>query len=163
MRVATAQDLLEISEVLYRYSDAMDRRDWALMDEVFTEDATADIAGHLFPSGRDSIVVTIRAAIECCSATHHMNTNVQAQIDGDRAHVTHRFLAWHRGRGACADTTYLTLGTYADEFVRTANAWRIRHRQERNPVEIWSDMNAPGDQQAFFAAALTAFARVARP
>jgi hypothetical protein len=155
-------DLLQICEVLYRYSDAMDRRDWPLMDGVFTADATAHIGGYLFPKGRDVIVATIRAAIECCSVTHHMNTNVQAQIDGDRAHVRHRFLAWHRGRGACADTTYLTLGTYTDEFVRTPEGWRIRHRQERNPVEIWGGANAPGDQQTFFAEAIAAFARVSR-
>jgi 3-phenylpropionate/cinnamic acid dioxygenase small subunit len=35
-------DRLEIQEVLANYSDAVDRHDWDLWDEVFTEDAVLD-------------------------------------------------------------------------------------------------------------------------
>lgn len=161
--MSKSDDLNDIAAVIYRYSTAMDTHNWALMDEVFIEDATVDMGGYLFPKGRREIVATIKAAIDCCSLTHHMNTNIEVVLDGDRAKVSNRFLAWHKGKGPTGQMTYLAMGTYTDDFVRTPAGWRIKHRMERNPVEVWDDSRVKGDQQTFFANAMAAFAAVAKP
>jgi len=159
--MSQSDDRAEIAAVIYRYSAAMDTNQWQLMDYVFTEDATADMGGFLFPVGRAHIVATIRAAIECCSLTHHMNRNIDIAFDGDKARVTNRFQAWHKGKGETGNITYEALGTYTDDFVRTPAGWRIKHRMERNPIEVWGEMK-PGSQEMFFAPAMGAFAAAAK-
>lgn len=150
-----SEDLAEIAAVIHRYSRAMDCREWELMDEVFVEDATASMNDAMFLRGREAIVALIRAAIECCSITHHMNSNIEAVIEGDTARVRNLFRAWHRGRDARAQLVFEALGSYEDEFVRTPDGWRIRHRAERSPIEL-------GDQAEFFAEAAEAFRAATR-
>lgn len=160
--MSTADDLAEISAVIYRYSTAMDERQWQLMDDVFIEDAAVDMGGYLFPRGRAQIVHTIRAAIECCASTHHMNSNIEAGIAGDTARVTNKFRAWHRGKGTHQRVVFEALGNYSDEFVRTPAGWRIKHRTERSPIEILSDSTKFGGIESFFADAMEAFAAVSK-
>ena len=106
----------EIAAIIYRYSTAMDTRQWHLMDDVFTPDAIGDLGG-LVCNGRGETVRFIRAAIECCERTHHMNSNIEAVVTGSSARVSSRFSAWHTGKDKTRDEVFLALGTYTDEFV----------------------------------------------
>lgn len=72
-----------ITAAIHRYSRAMDERDWALMDEVFTVDAVADFGGAVL-EGRAAVVRFIRAAIECCERTQ-MDFWFDASRPGDVA------------------------------------------------------------------------------
>jgi ketosteroid isomerase-like protein len=148
--MSRSDDLADIAAVIHRYSRAMDCREWQLMDEVFVAEATATFNDTTRLRGRAQIVGLIRAAIECCRITHHMNTNIEITIDGDTARVRNLFRAWHRGSGARSDVTFEALGSYEDEFVRTATGWRILHRAERSPIEF-------GDGAALFGEAIAAF------
>jgi SnoaL-like domain len=49
-----AQDRTEVFEVLNRYGEAADRRDWSLYDQVFTPDATADYPRRSWSAARRS-------------------------------------------------------------------------------------------------------------
>jgi uncharacterized protein (TIGR02246 family) len=149
-----AEDLVEITAVINRYSRAMDTRQWHLMDDVFTEDAVQSINDVVVPTGRRQIVDTIRAAVECCEQTHHMNTNIDATIVGDTATVVCLFRAWHRGSGTRSGEIYEAMGTYTDELVRTDAGWRIHRRAEDIPIQIGSS--------DIFAAAADALAAVTR-
>lgn len=148
--MSNSDDLAAITEVINRYSTAMDSGQWPLMDDVFVEEGTVDMNGAMFCRGRDQIVHLIRTAIECCSITHHMNSNIEAVVDGDTARVSSKFRAWHRGRGAREHLTFEALGYYDDDFVRTPSGWRIQHRAEKSPIEF-------GDQLEFFAEAMEVF------
>ncbi len=146
------QALADIAAVIYRYSTAMDTRQWQLMEEVFTPDVVGDLGGMIC-NGRQATVDFIKAAIDCCVSTHHMNTNIEATISGDTARVMNKFSAWHRGKDTQKNTLFLALGTYADEFVRTPAGWRIQRRTERMQLEAWLDASNPGNMAEFFAAA----------
>lgn len=126
----SADDWFEIAQVTYRYSHAMDARRWELMDDVFLPDATI-VLGDDTVEGRDNGVAAIRSFIETCSATHHVNSNLLV-LDAreDRVTATCNFHAWHKGAGPTADQVLECLGTYVDEFVRTADGWRISRREE---------------------------------
>ena len=145
-----SEDLAAIAAVIHRYSRAMDCREWQLMEQVFVEDATATFNDTTFLRGRAQVVGLIRAAIECCSITHHMNTNIEAVIEGDTARVRNLFRAWHRGAAERTHISFEALGSYEDEFVRTRAGWRIRHRAERSPIEF-------GDGAALFGEAIQSF------
>lgn len=150
--MSDAPTLADIAAVIYRYSTAMDTRQWHLMDDVFAPDAVCDMGGMIC-NGRQDIVRFIKAAIECCAGTHHLNTNIEADISGDTARVTNKFSAWHRGKDAHKDTLFLALGTYEDEFVRATTGWRIQRRTERTQLEAWLDASNSGNMAEFFAAA----------
>jgi hypothetical protein len=139
-----ADDLAAISQVLYRYSHAMDTGNWALMDDVFLPEALI-VLGDMQFRDRSSGVAAIRAFIECCSQTHHMNSNIVAEINGDHGQVRNYFRAWHRGRDARAAEILEAMGTYDDDFRRTADGWRILKRVEASPIML-------GDMSFFNAA-----------
>jgi SnoaL-like domain len=141
-------DVVAITGVLSRYSMAMDLRRWELMDDVFTPDGEIFFNDlRLQPSARG--VALIRASIECCSYTHHANTTVMVELDGDRAAVVTNVRAWHRG-GPNDDKEMEAIGRYLDDFVRTPSGWRISCRHEEIPVmkgdlDIFAEA-APGVQ-----------------
>lgn len=140
-------DRLEIAELTYRYARAMDTRDWALMEQVFTPDATANLDDNLFPKDRDEIVATIRGAIEACDVTHHMMSNHEVAVGGDTATLQLQCQAFH-GRGQGADQATLeALAHYDADLVRTAEGWRITRWHETCPYYS-------GDVTAFFGAAI---------
>ena len=150
--------LQQIAEVIHRYSSAMDLRHWQLMDEVFVPEATVEMNGFLFARNREHAVAVIRAAIECCSITHHMNSNIELlEFGATYAKVRNRFRAWHRGKAPRERLVFEALGTYDDEFVPTTQGWRILHRSEHSPIEI-------GEPSAtFFADAMPVFATAMKP
>lgn len=154
--MSKSDDLAEISAVIARYSTAMDERQWHLMDDVFLEDATVNMNGQMFCNGRAKIVHLIRTAIECCSITHHMNSNIEVTFSGDTARVVNKFRAWHRGKGPREHLVFEALGDYTDDFVRTPHGWRIRHRAERSLIDIGAS------QEEFFAEAMPVFMEAAK-
>lgn len=125
---SVADDVVAITAVLNRYSMAIDLRRWELMDDVFTPDGEIFFNGRrLHPSARG--VALIRACVECCSYTHHDNTSVMVDLDGDRADVVTNVRAWHRG-GPNDDKVMEAIGRYIDVFVLTPSGWRISRRHE---------------------------------
>jgi SnoaL-like domain len=130
-----ASDRAEVFDVLNRYGEGCDTRDWALFDRVFLADATADY-GRSKLAGRDQIVALIRGALGGCGPTQHLLGNHTARIDGDEAHASCKVRAFHQGAGDRSDGTYELLGTYHHHLVRTADGWRTRHLRLDVAVEF---------------------------
>lgn len=147
-----AEDLAALSIPIYRYSLAMDQKRWEVMDEVFTEDVTAAMGDHIEMVGRTTLVDSIAAAIDCCSATHHMNSNILAEVDGDMAEVTWRVRAWHQSKDA-ADCILEVVGYYDASFIRTPDGWRACR---------WAEQTVPVGPEPpdFFAGAAEAWAAI---
>jgi hypothetical protein len=121
-----AGDRAEVFDVLNRYGEGCDTRDWSLFERVFTADATADY-GRSQLSGRDEIVALIRRNLGGCGPTQHLLGNHTARIEGDEAHASCNVRAFHQGVGDRASDTYEVLGTYHHDLVRTADGWLTRH------------------------------------
>jgi hypothetical protein len=82
-----AQDRAEVFDVLNRYPEAADRRDWPLYDLVFTPDATAEYGMSKLTS-RQAIVNLIRKSLGGCGPTQHLLGNQTAEVDGDEARAS---------------------------------------------------------------------------
>ncbi len=129
-------DRLEICDVLSRYAQALETKDWALLAICFTEDAAVDY------SASGGVHGTVQEAIEFLSqtmplfsATFCVIANAQVSVDGDaatgRTHFQTTMLLGERGA-----TNYLVAaGYYVDRFRRTDAGWRIAQRVEE-PVFI---------------------------
>ena len=69
-RLQAAADRVELGELLHRYCWAIDKWEWQLLDQVFTEDAEVDyssvgkyVAGDTVLRGRKAIVNWLRESI----------------------------------------------------------------------------------------------------
>ena len=129
-------DLTAIIAVLNRYADACDRRDWGLLERVFTPDVTGDYGPGHQRADRAAIVASIQSNLGGCGPTQHLLGNYDVAIDGDRATTSCRVRAYHCGTGNEAGLFYECFGRYEDELLRTAEGWRITRRRMRVDIEL---------------------------
>lgn len=127
----TLHDKSEIRELLHRYARAVDTKNWALLETVFTEDAHLDYSSVGYPPGsRDDVLKLLGGALEQVPMTQHFVTNIEIDLDGDRATVRAMFYNPMR----LPQRTELTYcgGNYHHEVVRTAEGWRSARLTEEN-------------------------------
>jgi hypothetical protein len=125
--VTLAEDRFAIIETVDRYALALDARDWALLDRVFTPDATGDF-GQFQCADREAIRQMIRSNLGGCGPTQHLLGVYRIEISGHEATSVCAIRAHHLGRGEQARVEYECFGEYRDRLVRTRDGWRIRHR-----------------------------------
>jgi 3-phenylpropionate/cinnamic acid dioxygenase small subunit len=121
----------EIHRALVRFARAMDERDWAALDPLLLEEATADLGtGPL--RGRAEIVSQMRSFLDDCGPTQHLLGNLLVDVDGDSATSRVYVSDMHVGQGDEAQRTFSTLGDYHDRWRRQGGVWRIAHRTKLN-------------------------------
>ncbi|MFI6588228.1 nuclear transport factor 2 family protein [Embleya sp. NPDC050493] len=132
----TAADRLAVADLANAYADALDRREWQALDEVFTADLAADYNGQYVISGRDAVVAMIRSYLDPCGPTQHLLGNHRVAVDGDRAQLTVKMRVHHIGAGERADRTYECFGWYHAEAARTARGWRLSTWRQEVTAEL---------------------------
>jgi hypothetical protein len=124
-------DRAAIEDVLTRYTYAMDTKNWALMESLFTTDATADfskVGGPAKPiESAKGIAQLLRTALGTL-ITQHVSSNALIELQGDRANVTSYLLAqhWRKSDGV----EFISRGRHVDVLVRdkaTGN-WLLQSR-----------------------------------
>jgi hypothetical protein len=120
----TPEEHQAVVDVLVGCAAAFDRRDWAALDEVFTEEATAYGA-----EGRDAVVATLRSFLGGCGPSQHLLGNHQVLVDGDTATSVCKARVFHLGAGDRSQLTYECFGNYWDTLIRTGRGWRIAKRR----------------------------------
>jgi hypothetical protein len=122
-RLQAAADRVELGELLHRYAWAIDKWEWELLDQVFTEDAEVDfssvgkyVAGDSVLRGRNAIVTWLRDSIKPFPDVLHFLSNQMVILDGDEARITTYMQVLHLPMG----------GIYHSLAVRTSAGWRIR-------------------------------------
>ena len=128
----TMETLLEqarIENVLKRYATALDSRDWAGLDVVFTEDATAHFQGIGHFDGRAAIAELVSSVLSATAATQHLLANIVIELDGNEAHSKCYLQALHTGKGPFEGKAMTVWGEYRDQLRRTPAGWRIVHRE----------------------------------
>ncbi len=119
--VLTTDDRVEIHELPGRYGDAIDDRNWAALDSVFTQDAVFDLTGvgSRICTGLEDIKSFMET--EAAHPRTHMMSNVYA--DSDQNGVTLRFrIVALIGKGRTSTASYY------DKIVKTELGWRTQHR-----------------------------------
>ena len=126
----TADDRLEICEVIALHGHLCDAAAYGRFDEVFTPDFEVDASGlgrGPLPAGdpsRPRLEAYIAAAqrIGPGDALALHVTNVLVREDGDDARAWSKGFAVNRGGSVSSFT-------YEDQLVRTSQGWRIEHRK----------------------------------
>lgn len=121
-------DRAAVIDTVNRYATALDARDWALLDEVFTPDVVCDLAGRRVV-GREALRDVVRRALGGSGPTQHLLANHRVELDGDSARCVCQVRAFHAEAGPPTGATYELLGEYRDRLVRTPVGWRIAGRE----------------------------------
>lgn len=123
----TAQQLA-IQGVLNRYARGCDTRDWALFDEVFTEDVSVNYGGEFELEGRAGVVEMIRSMLGGCGPTQHLLGNFDIAVHGEQACSACYVRAAHAGLGSESEVYYEVWAEYRDALRLTERGWRIFER-----------------------------------
>jgi hypothetical protein len=130
-RIRRLEDRAQISEQVIRYAMGVDRHDWAMFADCFTDPVYADFSGGGIPAAtvpRAELVARVSTALNGFTATQHISPNHVIEFDAsdaDRA-VCHSYMyAQHLLRGSGHGEFYLLRGSYANHMLRTPQGWRI--------------------------------------
>jgi len=132
LSVQEISDRLEIMQLMTAYSSAIDRKNFAALNNVFSADAYIDyramggIAGTL-----GEIKAWLGEVMQAFPHYQHMLGNPEIQLQGDTA--TGRTICFNPMQIALPDgsSQVMFLGLwYLDEFVRREAGWRISRRSE---------------------------------
>ncbi len=128
--LAELRDKLEIEDLLTRYCAAIDAREFDLLDEVFTPEATIDYTRSGGICGEYPAVKSwLAKALAPFRVVQHLVTNARVELDGDRASSVCYFF---NPMGLPQEDGSLKLffcgGIYRDRLVRTDRGWRISQR-----------------------------------
>ena len=131
-------DRFEIQDLVFRYAQLIDSRDFEALRNVFTADAHVDYSAMGGSVGNlEETLDFLQAAVtaELFPNTQHLNANVQVTLDGDRA--SGRVMCFNPMEMAMPDGSTQTffLGLwYLDEYRRESAGWRISRREE---IKSW--------------------------
>jgi 3-phenylpropionate/cinnamic acid dioxygenase small subunit len=126
-------DHVEIAQLLQRYAKALDEKDYALLDRVFTPDAITNYELGLQDIGNRTTYKVMRPLFEgvcsVCWFTSHLISPPFVELEGDTATAGTRVIATHGFERKTGEKgTWIVIGAYRDTFVRTPDGWRIRER-----------------------------------
>lgn len=129
-RLAIHDKRMAISDVLVRYSRALDWLDAALLDSVFMPSATVDYG---FFKGRWEDFRSVLVEMERSFGRRwHVVLQTEMRFDDDGAWVTSYNIAMSApgtGENSAADEMSGFCGYYIDRFIETADGWRIASRK----------------------------------
>jgi ketosteroid isomerase-like protein len=130
-RVQRMEDESTIRKMLIDYGAYLDGKDYAAYAGLFAQTGVWNGGFGSF-TGPAAIAKMLEDNLGKAQPGYvnkqsfHMLTNPRIEIDGDRAHVTSRYLFW--SRSADMKPTPMLAGRYVDEFVREQGQWRIAKR-----------------------------------
>ena len=125
-RIQIAADKLEIQEILSRYAQIADARQWSRLDEVFEKGAIVDFTrngGERLPY--PEIIGYLERGLSIFVAIEHYMTNFVIDVDGDLA--TCRNYVFTQMVSLVGDTDEIvTDGGWYDSWLRRGpDGWRV--------------------------------------
>jgi hypothetical protein len=125
-------DRIELQDLCYRYAQLIDERDFGQLESVFTADAHIDYSAMGGSVGNlPDTIEFLTDAMTIFSNFQHLNSNLQFTVQGDTA--TGRVMCFNPMELETEDGSVhsFMLGLwYNDEYIRTAQGWRIVKRTE---------------------------------
>ncbi|HEV7757654.1 MAG TPA: nuclear transport factor 2 family protein [Acidimicrobiales bacterium] len=140
-RLALAADRIEITEVLSRYAQYVDERDWDRLSEIFVPGAVIDFTNNggernTYPE----ITGYLEQSLSIFAAIQHYQTNFAIDVDGDTATVRNYVFTQMVSIVDGADQLLMDGGYYDSTMVRTPDGWRL---QEYVASLVWLDGQWP--------------------
>jgi hypothetical protein len=114
-------DRAEIAECLVHYAHCIDRRDWAGLQESYTEDGVMQHGEVAVP--REAVPELSEKILAGCASSHHLVGDPSIVIEGDHARTHSHYFATHVSEGTAVKRQ--GGGWYDCELTRTDRGWRF--------------------------------------
>ena len=138
----SAQDCLEIHQVLALYAHCIDNRDWDQLPRIFTTDVRFGGPGHYTESREE-----IPERIERVAPYHpHYTTDTVTLWLPPGSDGRERARSWSKYLIVRHDGS-LASGDYLDEWVRTDGGWRIQQRRVSRGLRWDKDPGGPSQRE----------------
>jgi hypothetical protein len=121
------QDRVEIADVLYRYSSAVDSLDTDGVRSTLADDIWAKYGNGDPVEGGDKLAEWIAGATATIIWQHHLLNVYHVDIDGDQA-KTVSYLTSYQVFEEKPKTAVILVARYHDELKRTSAGWKISKR-----------------------------------
>jgi len=122
----TISDRIEIQDLMTRYASIIDRNLWDDYSSLFTDDACVDYTGTGGLAGSvPEMLEFLKGAFATLSASQHMLTNFEVDLNGDSASVRcmlHNPMVWDAEGN---QNRHIYGVWYVLELVRMEDQWRI--------------------------------------
>ncbi len=120
-RVQWLMDRAEIAECLVGYARCIDRRDWAGLQDSYTEDGVMQ-HGEVSVA-REAVPDLSERLLAGCSSSHHLVGDPSIEVDGDHARTHSHYIATHVSEGTAVRRQ--GGGWYDCELRRTERGWKF--------------------------------------
>jgi len=136
--VTAVEDKQDISDLIARYPQIVDEREFGRLPELFTADARIDFSAFGGPTDSVAgITKFLEDSLGAFARTQHMMGLPDITLDGDRA----------RSRTSCTNPMVVDNGDgtrqvwliglwYDDEFIRTPDGWRFSSRKQERCYSV---------------------------
>jgi hypothetical protein len=121
------QDRNDITDVLYRYSAAVDSFDTDGIRSTLADDIWAQYGNSDPVVGGDALTEWIAGATATIIWQHHLLNVYQVNVDGDQA-STLSYLTSYQVFKENPDAAIILVARYHDELQRTPAGWRVSKR-----------------------------------
>lgn len=121
------QDRVEITDVLYRYSSAVDSFDTAGVRSCLADDIHAQYGNGDPVDGADKLAAWIAQATATVIWQHHLLNVYHVTVDGDQAKTLSYLTSYQVFKDNPAAAIIL-VARYHDELRRTADGWKLSGR-----------------------------------
>ena len=121
------EDERDISALILRYADAMDRRDWTRFCSCFTNDFAADYGAGAIWSSSEEITAFMENLYRELGTALHRITNIVIRENGENVAVR----SYVHGLSTRRDGTVAmdVEGYYDDLVVKVEGDWKIKNRR----------------------------------
>jgi ketosteroid isomerase-like protein len=141
--MSNLNDIEAIKRVKYAYLRALDLKQWDELAACLTEDATAAYSdGKYSFSGRDHIMQFLRGALGAdTKITVHRVQQPEIDVIGETS-ATATWALDDVVIDTAANITLRGAAFYRDEYVKTADGWKIRHTGYQR---VYEEVESRGD------------------
>ena len=122
----SAEDVIEIEQLICRYNFAFDRGDAKAFAACFTSDGSFHLAGEEQARGRDGLVA-FAESLPASGQLRRVVTSVLA--DGREGVASNQCYCTVFSSGPGSGINVLAQGIYSDRLARNADGWRFTERR----------------------------------
>ena len=114
--------------------DDANRLDAEWAQSIFSDDIRVEHRGFTL-EGIEDLAVGNRFVRDGWDRTFHISTNVQVELDGDKAHLRAQLLAIHVHPESTPPEPYIIANVFEADVLRTLDGWRLKTLNLR---PVWS-------------------------
>jgi len=118
-------DIRAIEQLMIRYADRIDANDPEKASMCFAEDGVGKYWGVF--KGREEIASRLALILDSFTLTSHNLSNINIQVDGDKATAMSYVYAYHRMADSGEPMHYW--GRWIDKLVRVDGEWLFAERE----------------------------------